>query len=76
MLLDVRTYTCKPGTIKKHQLYTKNLARHRRCVTLAYQYFSRSLKLATRMSTCISGSIKMRVTEKNAVPSYGKIQNG
>ena len=30
MLLDVRTYTCKPGTIKKPRNYTQKWARPRR----------------------------------------------
>ena len=64
MLLDIRTYRCKPGTIKKHlELYEK-MGKKPQSRNLGQPLLFADVKQVILMSILIFGFIKMPMIEK------------
>ena len=76
MLVDVRSYRCRPGTINAHlALYEEyGLAPQYRCLGTPLAFCAARAAIQTNMS--IYGSMKMPVTVKPNGQSCGLIRTG
>ena len=76
MLIDVRTYRCRPGTINTHlTLYEKYGKEPQfRCLGSPLAYLKE--RQVTRMNMYTSGSMKMRETERLKELNYMQMKNG
>ena len=68
MLLDVRTYTCRPGTIKKHLALYEKLGKGPQTKHLGQPFAYLVTETGMSTSTFTSGPTKMRRTVRSGAP--------
>ena len=77
MLLDMRTYRCKPGMIKAHLKLYSEIGKPAQSRNLGTPlYYLLQLKLAIQMNTLIFGFTKTLTIEKKKEEQCGMILTG
>ena len=64
MLLDMRTYRCKPGMIKAHLKLYSEIGKPAQSRNLGTHFCLQQLKLGIQMNTLIFGFTRMLTIEK------------